>query len=201
MVLHLVAVAIGADFRTKQSHEGPVEPISVRVAILRSIASLPATITPIAPPTPQPATPRPSPAVPVPATSPVLPVAEVEPPEEATPPREAAVEPSVAPTPSLPATTAAPIESERASYVDRIRAAVEARKRYPSMARRRGTEGVVLARFHIGEDGELISLWTDQAAASILSRSTREAVERAAPFPPPPNGSIVIELPIRYALR
>ena len=97
--------------------------------------------------------------------------------------------------------TLADVESERASYVDQIRAQVEARKRYPSMARRRGTEGVVLARFHIDENGRLVSLSTDNAAASILSRSTREAVERAAPFPPPPHGSIVIELPIRYALQ
>ena len=31
-------------------------------------------------------------------------------------------------------------------------------------------------------------------------KEAREAVERAAPFPPPPHGSIVIEVPIRYDL-
>ena len=172
----------------------------VRMAILPEASPLSSEIQPTVAPAPKP-TPR---SAPTPLPAPIPPVREPPPPEETLPSEETASVASVASTaPETPVAerALATVDSERASYVDRIRAQVEARKRYPSMARRRGTEGVVLARFHLDEEGKVISIWTDNAAASILSRSAREAVERAAPFPPPPHGSIVIEIPIRYALR
>jgi TonB family protein len=87
-----------------------------------------------------------------------------------------------------------------AAYVALIRTRVESEKRYPSAARRRAIEGVVVARLDISADGSLASMRVDEQAPSLLGRATRQAIELAAPFPVPPSGALSLELPIRYQL-
>lgn len=86
-------------------------------------------------------------------------------------------------------------------YVAEVRARIEREKRYPAMARRRGEEGLVLARVAIAADGDLDSIDIDGEASVFLLRATREAVERARPFPMPPRGSVTIEIPVRWQVR
>jgi len=178
-----------------------------------------------APPPPEPARPvRQSTAPPKPAEAapplPVVPPEPIAPPEEpvtdAAPDRVAATDApaaeadalpsSASPSSGLPAVSAdPPSESEAVdllpSYVAEVRARIEQQKRYPAMARRRGDEGVVLARVAIGPDGDLDSIDLEGRASPFLLRATREAVERARPFPMPPRGAVTIEVPVRWQVR
>ena len=83
-------------------------------------------------------------------------------------------------------------------YVADVRSRIESKKRYPAMARRRSEEGLVVARVSIGTDGRVAELEIDGAGPLSLRRATRAAVENAAPFPMPPRGAVVIEVPIRW---
>lgn len=86
-------------------------------------------------------------------------------------------------------------------YVAEVRARIERQKRYPTMARRRGDEGLVLVRVSIASNGDLDSVDIAGQASAFLLRATREAVERARPFPMPPRGSVTIEIPVRWRVR
>jgi protein TonB len=91
-------------------------------------------------------------------------------------------------------------EERLARYVAEVRAMILAQKRYPRLARKRSIEGAVEARIEIGADGSLSGLRLSESAPRVLSRATEEAIERAAPFPTPPEGVRVIEIPVDYSL-
>jgi protein TonB len=90
-----------------------------------------------------------------------------------------------------------PLEAYVASVLRRI----EAKKRYPSLARSRGVEGTVVVTLWISPAGAIARLEVGGDAPPLLVGSTRDAVEKAGPFPPPPAGLPSIRVPIRYALR
>jgi len=157
-----------------------------------------------------------------PETLPEQPVAEATPAEaaasaEATEPSvseeldvptetSASLSPTASPVSGPPAVSAGrPAKSEAvdllSSYVAEVRARIEQQKRYPAMARRREEEGVVLARVAIAPNGELDALDLEGEASVFLQRATREAVERARPFPTPPRGAVTIEIPVRWEVR
>ena len=86
-------------------------------------------------------------------------------------------------------------------YTDRIKQQIESAKEYPPRARRRNLEGVVKVLFTIGSRGNLESIRITLSSGSrILDRSAIKAVQKAAPFDAPPNGSMTIALPIKYQL-
>jgi len=86
-------------------------------------------------------------------------------------------------------------------YIDRIKQKIDDAKEYPQRARRRNLEGVVKVLFTIGGRGELVSISVSSSSGSrILDRSAVKAVQKAAPFDPPPNKTVTIELPIKYQL-
>lgn len=87
-----------------------------------------------------------------------------------------------------------------AAYIARLQQAIDAHKSYPPMARRRGIEGVVTVRLAIDAAGGLERTSLVGRAPEMLARSTREAVDRASPFPPPPGGPLQIEFPVRYEI-
>jgi len=87
-----------------------------------------------------------------------------------------------------------------AAYIDRLQRAIDAEKSYPPMARRRGIEGVVTVRLEIDARGGLERTALVGRPPEILARSTRDAVARASPFPPPPAGALQIEFPVRYEI-
>ena len=111
--------------------------------------------------------------------------------------------PGPAPAADLP--NALPSEaddpSRLARYVEEVRARIEARRRYPAMARKRSVEGRVVARVAIRADGRVSAIEFDGGAPALLRRATDEAIRSAAPYPAPPAGAMTIELPVDYSLR
>jgi len=88
-----------------------------------------------------------------------------------------------------------------ARYVSLVRKRVDARKRYSALARSRRIEGTVIALVTLAADGGVRDVEIQDTPSSLLSRPTREAIEKAGPFPPPPAGLRKIRLPVRYSLR
>jgi protein TonB len=86
------------------------------------------------------------------------------------------------------------------AYLALVRARIQAEKRYSPLARRRGLEGVVTVRLELGPSGAVSRVAVEDGAPLLLARATEEAVERAEPFPPPPDGLGVIRIPVRYQL-
>jgi periplasmic protein TonB len=87
-----------------------------------------------------------------------------------------------------------------AAYIARLQRAIDAHKSYPPLARRRGIEGVVTVRLAIDALGGLEATALIGRPPDILARSTRDAVAKAGPFPPPPGGRLQVEFPVRYEI-
>ncbi len=157
---------------------------------------------------------RPEPA-PLPDPKPAEP--EASPPESAPTPALAALDlghgapdaatgsgaPDATGTAELPSTRTAQADASNrlARYVDEVRRRIEARKRYPAMARKRAVEGRVVARVEIRADGRVAGIEFDGGAPALLRRATGDAIRAAAPYPAPPAGAVTIELPVDYSLR
>jgi protein TonB len=194
--------------------------ISTPIAVERpSVAAAPPARLEKSPKPKKPAS-RPEEPRPRPTTRPVPEPVAPEPEsivEEPAPQTLAAVDPEASPRAAQPAggrpgeAESADLPSDRASdeeeanrlarYVETVRARIEARKRYPSMARRRAVEGRVVARVAIRADGELTGIEFDGAAPALLRRATDDAIRAASPYPAPPAGALTIELPVDYSLH
>jgi protein TonB len=79
-------------------------------------------------------------------------------------------------------------------------------KRYPHQARIRGYQGTVKVAFVLDSDGHVVSSKIVQSSGSpILDQETLDLLQRAQPFPVPPDGAgekdLFLEVPISYALR
>jgi len=108
---------------------------------------------------------------------------------------------SEASTPAMPAGAPAPSAESMASYAAVVRELILQEKRYPAMAKRRGIEGGVPTRIFISPAGQLESVSLLGRPPRVLAKSTRDAVERAHPFPAPPAGRAVeIEITLHYDL-
>ncbi|NMC69616.1 MAG: TonB family protein [Myxococcales bacterium] len=79
-----------------------------------------------------------------------------------------------------------------------LRAVIDARKRYPSLARRRGLSGTTVLTFGIGLDGTLVALTVERSSGSpLLDEAALAAVRDAAPFP---VGGCSFTLPVQFRL-
>ncbi len=162
------------------------------------------------PPGPSPAPdPPPRPAVAARSAPPKAHAAAAEAPppdlaETVLPAVSARAAPDAAEAEPLPMTTDAISDADAAavvaSYIAGVRQRVAAQRQYPSMARRRSIEGTVLVRIDIDSGGHVQHVDIADGASVVLARATRQAVDRAAPFPSPPQGAIGIEIPVRYEL-
>jgi len=93
-----------------------------------------------------------------------------------------------------------PVMTER-DYTHLVQKQIEAVKQYPKRAQRRNEQGVVEMIFTIGIDGEIVSQNIVKSSGSrILDAAATEALKKASPFARPPNGPVVIQLPIRFEL-
>ena len=80
-----------------------------------------------------------------------------------------------------------------------IRALIEAAKRYPLMAQRRGLEGTASVSFQIQADGSIQTLKIIRSSGSdILDEAALQTIKQAAPFPAYPDP---IQIGIRFALH
>lgn len=86
------------------------------------------------------------------------------------------------------------------AYIALVRARIQAERRYSPMARRRGLEGVVTVHLQLDAAGRVSGIDVEDGAPLLLSKATQQAVERAGPFPPPPDGLGVLRIPVRYRL-
>ncbi len=158
---------------------------------------------PVRPPDPPPEPVRSEPR-PDPVPAPAEPV-EAPPVAEAAPVETAAVapiaDPVSEPAPTPPAPRPGPTPDELALYEEELLRRIAAMRQYPAMARRRGIEGVVTIELAIAADGTVRHLEIGRGGPRILHRATRDAVERAAPFPPPPAELGTLRIPIRYRLE
>jgi protein TonB len=72
---------------------------------------------------------------------------------------------------------------------------------YPKMAKLHGQEGKVSCLVKIAATGALIDSSVDASSGtSALDQAALEAIKRAAPFPPPPNGDATLKFSLTFAL-
>jgi len=101
---------------------------------------------------------------------------------------------------SVPSVDERRVMTER-TYTDLVQKKIEAVKQYPKRAQRRNDQGVVKIVFSIGNDGEIVSVNIFKSSGSrILDRAAIDAVKKASPFTSPPNGPMIIQLPIKFEL-
>lgn len=94
---------------------------------------------------------------------------------------------------------------ELEAYQEMVRQRIARHKRYPPGARRRQQQGRATVEFEIGPRGGLIAARViGSAGHESLDLAARQAVERAAPFPPPPaslgGGALKMEVVIAFEL-
>lgn len=85
-----------------------------------------------------------------------------------------------------------------AAYVAAVRGRIADEKRYPRLALERGVTGTVVVLLSIAADGRLEALSLQGSPPAVLAAATRDAVDRAAPFPPPPAGAARVRVPVDY---
>ncbi|GGJ94021.1 hypothetical protein GCM10009304_20080 [Pseudomonas matsuisoli] len=163
--------------------------------------------------------PKPKPKPPEPKKpEPKKPERKPEPPRPEPPKPESKPADDAPPTPAPPAETAAtrqqaaPSSSSAPSNAQRtwqseLLSHLGRYKRYPEMARRRGTEGVNRLRFVVDAEGKVLSYEiVGESGSAALDRATLEMIRRAQPLPPPPkemlkDGSLEIVAPFVYSLE
>jgi TonB family protein len=75
----------------------------------------------------------------------------------------------------------------RASYEQVLAAWLERHKRYPLLARRRGSQGTTAIRIRIGRDGRVLASEIERSSEqSILDEAALSMVRQADPFPSMP---------------
>lgn len=94
----------------------------------------------------------------------------------------------------------------QASYVAALQAYLARYKRYPSLARSRNQEGVVMLYFAIDRQGALIEARIDRSSGyRQLDQAALDMVNRAAPFSPMPaemlQSRLELVVPIQYGLN
>lgn len=102
--------------------------------------------------------------------------------------------------------TGDPSEPARISYQDMVATILARAKRYPERALRRHTTGEGTIRIRIAADGDVTAFEIVRSTSSpILDDALQEMVERAAPFPPFPQGltkdSLSIVVPVSFELQ
>lgn len=88
------------------------------------------------------------------------------------------------------------------AYLALIRARIEENRTYPASARRSGYEGTTSIQLTIGPNGRLTSAQIVRSSGHfVLDRAANRMVQKAAPFPAPPQTAFQVTVPINFALR
>lgn len=90
-----------------------------------------------------------------------------------------------------------------AKWQSRLMAHLERRKRYPAGSRQRREQGTVYVRFHLDDDGNVLSVALARSSGfSELDNEVLALVRRASPVPAPPEGvNRTITAPVQFNLR
>lgn len=91
-------------------------------------------------------------------------------------------------------------------YQDVVKQKIQAARRYPLSARRRGTEGVVALAFTVVSDGHATDIVKEGSSGSmVLDEEAMRTIKRASPFPPFPRelrtDSIRMRISIVYSFK
>ncbi|MEW8053645.1 MAG: TonB family protein [Candidatus Thiodiazotropha sp.] len=86
----------------------------------------------------------------------------------------------------------------REQYLAKLLAMIEAKKHYPTVARRRNLEGKIEVSFNLSCDGKVSKL-TITGPHSLLRKAAGKAIDAAQPLPEPPS-QVECPMPIRYAM-
>jgi len=89
-------------------------------------------------------------------------------------------------------------QDRRLRYIETLLRQIESKKYYPSSARRRGIQGRIEVNFTLydADDIRHVRLIGD---SELLKRVSREALEAALPFAPPPEG-VMLPLAVHYLM-
>ncbi|MGH7787662.1 MAG: energy transducer TonB, partial [Candidatus Binatia bacterium] len=90
-----------------------------------------------------------------------------------------------------------------ARYLSAVRLQLEAVKRYPALARRRGSTGTAMLFIVIDRDGRPAKVQVKRSSGSeLLDEEAQDMVARAAPFDPLPTeverDSLQLTIPVRF---
>jgi protein TonB len=115
--------------------------------------------------------------------------------------------PTAITSPPPPAPPAAPPrpETRELDFQSKLMAHLNSLKRYPADAKRQGKTGVVMVRFRIDRHGHVLAHRIEQGSGhAVLDEETTRLMERADPFPAPPESVLGDELeflvPVQYKL-
>jgi periplasmic protein TonB len=152
---------------------------------------------------PPPAPPDTSQAVVEPQEPPPQPVQEIRPP---TPARPAPVQETRPPTPAVPARVKGGAPHIAPSWQTALVRRLEQYKRYPSEARSRRVEGLVMLNFSVNRNGHVLAREIVRSSGHPeLDKEVILMVERAQPLPPfppsMPEDKLALTVPIRFSLR
>ncbi len=182
------------------------------------LAPSPPPETPAPPPTPQetpePVKPPPPAEVRPPPVTPEPPPARPKPNTHPPPPRPAQrsrpMTPSPVPAPTAPsASPGAPADRPQRAvspgWQSALGAWLQANKRYPDEAQRRGDEGRATVRFTVRRDGQVLDFKLLSGTSSTILDAAVERLLKGARLPPFPAGmdqdQVTVTLQIRYALE
>ena len=109
----------------------------------------------------------------------------------------AAADTSVAKAPAIPAD-----EAYRQANFTAIRNSILANLSYPNLARRRGWSGQIEVAITITPDGRISNLKIQNSSGfPLLDEQALTAIERSAPFSPPPGRTATLVMPINFRLN
>ncbi|MEW8088569.1 MAG: TonB family protein [Candidatus Thiodiazotropha endolucinida] len=97
-----------------------------------------------------------------------------------------------------PPPRAQPKVNLREQYLAQLLAMIEAKKYYPTVARRRNMEGKIEVSFNLSCDGKVSKL-TIKGPHGLLRKAAGKAIDAAQPLPQPPS-QIECPMPIHYAM-
>lgn len=160
------------------------------------------TPKPVAKPLPEPVeiNDEPAPIAPPPVTPEVIAVA----PKPEAPPTPNPVPPPVVQKPVAP--SPAQISDANDQYGNTLWGAISKYKKYPRIAQQRGWQGEVIVELSLDGNGKLRSKQILQSSGyDSLDQQALEMVEKALPFPPPPEAlrgsNFTIKVPIPFKLE
>ncbi len=131
----------------------------------------------------------------------VKPVAERPPPVQTIPINEPVKEPPPPPAPSQ-----AEIDNATGRYGNALWSAISKHKKYPKIAQMRGWQGETIIELELDGTGKLKSKKVVQSSGyEVLDKQALEMVEKALPFPTPPealrNSNFTITVPVPFKLE
>lgn len=193
ILLHLAALTQLPSFRVPAAVKNV--PLSIELVAPEVVEAEPAEIAQPAPEPPQPIKPKPEPR-PEPAPNPVAkPTPQPEP--APAPPMPAVI--TAAPTekppvivapppPAPPAPSQQDLDAARNRYGSLLASQIARHKQYPKIAQMRGWQGEVVIELEIDSNGSVVSSKIHEASPyTVLDRQALSMVQKAAPFPKPPE--------------